>query len=187
MDRTRHLAISIVLLATFGLAAASAFLSRAPPLPVLGPACALVTGDARGARTRLVCEGQAARHRTAGCAGHGPGLLSAELLEIELSERGGACAVRPADQEASFSLGARLDLCLATEAELRMLPGIGEARAKAIVSYRRERGLERLDDLVEVPGIGPGTVRELRNFVAPQCLFIDSRPPSRPAGTNAPN
>jgi competence protein ComEA len=46
---------------------------------------------------------------------------------------------------------------------LRLLPGIGPARAAAIDADRRANGpVPRLDDLDRVPGIGPGIVRRLR-------------------------
>ena len=45
---------------------------------------------------------------------------------------------------------------------LCLLPGIGEARARAIVADRRLRGpVPHLSALVRVPGIGPHTVRAL--------------------------
>lgn len=46
--------------------------------------------------------------------------------------------------------------------ELATLPGIGQARAQAIVQLRRQRkGLRSLDELSAVRGIGPATVKRL--------------------------
>lgn len=177
MDRTRHLVISSLLLTTLGLAAYGAFLRRVPPLPRLGPGCAVVESSAAGEPGRLVCEGVVAARR------------GSEPNELETGRQSGACVVEagPTDQATVFAMGMPMDICLATEAELRMLPGIGAARARAIASYREEQGLEGLDDLVGVVGIGPGTVRRLKRFVAPQCKFMGEGPRAASSRARAPN
>ncbi len=49
---------------------------------------------------------------------------------------------------------------------LEALPGIGGERAKAIVSYRREQGpFQNIQELVKVPGIGPGTFAEIKHLI----------------------
>ncbi len=53
-------------------------------------------------------------------------------------------------------------------AELTQLPGIGPARARAIVEDRAARGpYQRLEDLTRVPGIGPKTIERLRGLAEP--------------------
>jgi DNA uptake protein ComE-like DNA-binding protein len=91
------------------------------------------------------------------------------------------------DQTTVYTLGMPMDLCLATEAELRMLPGIGATRARAIVSHRREQGIEVLDDLVDVRGIGPGTIAGLERYVSPKCRFSSRRSRRPSERTDAPN
>ena len=50
--------------------------------------------------------------------------------------------------------------------ELELLPGVGEARARAIVDLRKQRGgLKSLDDLREVKGIGEASLERLRPHV----------------------
>ncbi len=55
----------------------------------------------------------------------------------------------------------------ASAEELQALPGIGEARAAQIVALRKERGaFRKVDELLEVRGIGPAMLERLRPQVA---------------------
>ncbi len=59
-----------------------------------------------------------------------------------------------------------LDLNAATEAELVLLPGIGPAKARAILERRaRDGSFGRVEDLLDVPGIGPKTLARLHDLV----------------------
>jgi competence protein ComEA len=59
-----------------------------------------------------------------------------------------------------------LDLNRATAAELDSLPGIGPATASAIVEHRERNGpFASVDDLLDVPGIGPSKLENLRDLV----------------------
>lgn len=54
----------------------------------------------------------------------------------------------------------------ATAAELEKLPGIGPAKAAAIVEYVRANGpLESVDELLEVKGIGEKILEKIRPYV----------------------
>jgi len=59
----------------------------------------------------------------------------------------------------------RVDLNNATQAELESLPGIGPTRAKAIIDYRGGRPFRRVEDVMEVPGIGPGTFERIKDKI----------------------
>jgi len=60
-----------------------------------------------------------------------------------------------------------IDVNRASADELVALPGIGPARADAIVALRDARGgLGSLDELLDVRGIGPKTLERLRPFAA---------------------
>lgn len=54
----------------------------------------------------------------------------------------------------------------ATEAELQRLPGVGPARARAILALRERLGkFRRLGQLIRVRGIGRATFRKLRPMI----------------------
>jgi competence protein ComEA len=60
----------------------------------------------------------------------------------------------------------RVNLNRATAEELEILPGIGPAKASAIVRWRSEHGrFRKLEDVLGVPGIGPATLERLRALV----------------------
>jgi competence protein ComEA len=62
--------------------------------------------------------------------------------------------------------GARVDLNLATQAELETLPGIGPALAQRIIDYRIEHGeFGSVAELREVSGIGEVRFAELQDLV----------------------
>lgn len=58
--------------------------------------------------------------------------------------------------------GEPLDLNTASRAQIRLLPGIGEVRAAAIIEARP---FSSVDDLVGVDGIGPKTLEGIRDYV----------------------
>ena len=72
--------------------------------------------------------------------------------------------------EVSHAVGrgaaSRLDLNRASVSELQALPGIGPARAEAIVRWRDEHGrFRRVEDLLQVPGVGPATLERLKPLI----------------------
>ncbi len=59
-----------------------------------------------------------------------------------------------------------LDLNTASYDELLALPGIGPVRAEAIIAYRTEQGaFERIEQLMNVEGIGPGIFEDLKDLI----------------------
>ena len=63
-------------------------------------------------------------------------------------------------------LGLSIDPNRADLQTLEALPGIGPARALAIVRERNRRPFDQLSDLARVSGIGPRTVERLAGLVA---------------------
>jgi competence ComEA-like helix-hairpin-helix protein len=77
----------------------------------------------------------------------------------------GPCDTSGLDAPARLLFGEPLDLNRASAADLEVLPGIGPARAGAIVAERERRAFESVDDLRAVSGVGPRTVAGLAGWV----------------------
>jgi len=66
----------------------------------------------------------------------------------------------------SGTAGGLININSATAAELEALSGIGEVLAATIVEYRTQNGpFTSVDDLLDVSGIGPATLEEIRDQV----------------------
>jgi competence protein ComEA len=64
-----------------------------------------------------------------------------------------------------LAAGERLDPNRAPEEELRRLPGIGPARARAILEERARGAFDDPEALLRVPGIGPATYARIAPFL----------------------
>ena len=73
----------------------------------------------------------------------------------------------PADSSQSATAsGGLIDLNSATSDELQTLPSIGPARAEAIIEHREANGrFTRIEDLLEVSGIGEKTLVSLQHLI----------------------
>lgn len=82
--------------------------------------------------------------------------------------RSGAEAALAREERARTPLapGEGVDPNRAPEEELRRLPGIGPARARAIAEARKEAAFRSADDLLRVPGIGPVVLERLADHLA---------------------
>ena len=68
---------------------------------------------------------------------------------------------------AATALSGVVNVNTASAEELSLLPGVGPARAKKIVELRQQRGgFKRVEDLLEVKGIGDASLAKLRPYIA---------------------
>jgi competence protein ComEA len=62
--------------------------------------------------------------------------------------------------------GAVVNINTASKEELTTIKGIGDKRAQEIIDYRKKNGdFKSVDELEKVPGIGPGTMKQIRSQV----------------------
>lgn len=60
----------------------------------------------------------------------------------------------------------RINLNQASEEELQTLPGIGPARARAIIEYREQHGrFRQIEEIMEVSGIGEKTFEKIKERI----------------------
>ncbi len=95
---------------------------------------------------------------------------------------------------------AQININTASPEQLDGLKGIGPTKAQAIVDYRRQHGaFKTVDDLQNVPGIGPATLKDIRRDITvggisrpaaatppPKALAKPPAPPIAPAPSPAP-
>ena len=80
----------------------------------------------------------------------------------------GASSAGSASVAAAGAAGARVSLSSATAEQLDELPGIGPVTADAIIAHRTAHGgFQRVEDLLDVQGIGEKTLADLRDRVTP--------------------
>ena len=111
-------------------------------------------------------------------AGVGPGLLKVIAPHVAFSgEAGmqGRGAVTVASRSTCGDPAAPLSRCpaaplnlnTASLTDLDALPGLGPARAAAILQYREQHGsFTSVEDLARVPSLGPAAVARLRGYLA---------------------
>lgn len=59
-----------------------------------------------------------------------------------------------------------ININTATQADLESLPGIGPVTAAKIIEYREKNGpFKTIEELMDVPGIGPKTFEELKDLI----------------------
>ena len=90
---------------------------------------------------------------------HSRGWLRAFVLALPL-----ALGAAP---YAASALSGVVNVNTASAEELSLLPGVGPARAKKIIELRQQRGgFKRVEDLLEVKGIGEAGLAKLKPYLA---------------------
>lgn len=90
------------------------------------------------------------------------------MIRIYTQEETATFAIAESDEELEQGSAddGMLDINTATEAELMTLPGIGSAKAEAIVAYREAHGrFSCIEDLMKVPGIKEGLFNQMKERI----------------------
>jgi len=89
-----------------------------------------------------------------------------ELINLAAPLKDGEQIDVPGIVDSGHINAGRVNINTATLAELDALPGIGLTTAQAIVDYRIQIGtFQYIQDLLNVPGIGPSTFDKIKNFI----------------------
>lgn len=60
----------------------------------------------------------------------------------------------------------KININTATAEELDSLPGIGNTKAEAVISYRQQNGpFQAIEDILNVPGIGPTIFEQIKEYI----------------------
>ncbi len=90
------------------------------------------------------------------------GRLCGALCDLPLLLSAGGAEAR----DRARPLAGQINLNAATADELGLLPGIGPARAEAIVARRQQRPFRRIEELRKIRGIGAKAYSRIRIYVA---------------------
>ena len=92
----------------------------------------------------------------------GGALSTADIHALNLAE-----PIRDGGRYAIPALRATINVNIAAAVELESVPGLSSTVAQAIVNYRQASGaFTAIDQLLNVPGIGPSTLAAIRPFVS---------------------
>jgi competence ComEA-like helix-hairpin-helix protein len=93
---------------------------------------------------------------------------------------------QPAEELAADIPEEKLDLNDASLIQMERLPNMGFSRAQIIFSHREENGpFQKLEELLELPGITPETMESIKNFVEIKAVPQPEGPTPEKAGIGA--
>ncbi len=94
-------------------------------------------------------------------------LRTGQRLQVACTGHGSPhIVIEPMPAAARLALGLRLDLNQASPADLAIIPGMKPLWVEAIVSRRNRQHWRQLDELQEIPGVGPRTVAKWSSFLS---------------------
>ena len=148
------------------------------PAPTPAPIRVHVSGAVRQPAVYELPPGSIVQHAVAAAGGPSPDAdLNGINLALELRDQqqvyvpcqGEANSPPPVSGGApggGGSAGALVDINAATAAELETLPRIGPTMAQRIIAYREANGpFAAIEDIQDVPGIGPATFEGLKDLI----------------------
>jgi competence protein ComEA len=92
-------------------------------------------------------------------------IVTMVLLVLVLGTAHGAAQEGPSRSSSSAQVAAPINLNTATLAQLETLPGIGRATAERILEYRQKSGFKKVEDLMNVRGVGEKSFLKLKPLV----------------------
>ena len=94
-------------------------------------------------------------------------IYTKEEVSVGLKNGEGMSESQSADRDVSLSeTDDRININTATSSQLMMLPGIGSAKADAIIDYRTKQGsFDRIEDLMKIPGIKAGIFEQIKERI----------------------
>jgi competence protein ComEA len=73
---------------------------------------------------------------------------------------------KPEVKSEEVSVSDKININSAQQSELEKLPGVGPARAQAIIDYRLQNGgFKTIDEIQNIKGIGPATFAKMANMI----------------------
>lgn len=76
-----------------------------------------------------------------------------------------ACVTKPTSEKNNTATNSKININTSSLEELMKLSGIGEAKAKAIIEYRRKTPFKNIEDIKNVSGIGDSAYEKIKNFI----------------------
>ncbi len=93
-------------------------------------------------------------------------IIDGEKIIIYTEEEAEEIAYREACEKNQQNDDGLININTASAADLKTLPGIGEAKANQIVSYRQENGaFKSIEDIKNVSGIGDGIFEQINSLI----------------------